>query len=115
MGSDQSLIGKGESAAYGAAKGAVGQLTKSTAIDYAKDNIRVNCICPGTIDTPLARGAMKGFAEKNFGGDLKKGEAFLEKAQPMQRLGTAEEVAETVVFLLSDKPGFMTGSLVSID
>ncbi len=86
MGSDQSLIGKGNSAAYGAAKGAVGQLTKSTAIDYAKDNIRVNCICPGTIDTPLARGAMKGFAEENFGGDLKKGTEFLEKAQPIQRL-----------------------------
>lgn len=115
MGSDQSLIGKGNSAAYGAAKGAVGQLTKSTAIDYAKDNIRVNCVCPGTIDTPLARGAMKGFAEQNFGGDLEKGTAFLEKAQPIQRLGTPQEVAETVVFLLSDKPGFMTGSLISID
>lgn len=115
MGSDQSLIGKWNSAAYGAAKWAVGQLTKSTAIDYAKDNIRINCICPGTIDTPLARGAMKGFAEQNFDGDLKKWTAFLEKAQPIQRLGTPEEVAETVVFLLSEKPGFMTGSLISID
>ncbi len=115
MGSDQCLIGKGKSSAYGAAKGAVWQLTKSTAIDYAKDNIRVNCVCPGTIDTPLARGAMKGFAEENFGGDMEKGVAFLEKAQPLERLGTPEEVAETVVFLLSDKPGFMTGSLVSID
>lgn len=115
MASDQALIGKGNSAAYGAAKGAVGQLTKSTAIDYAKDNIRVNAVCPGTINTSLAREAMKGFAEQNFGGDLKKGEEFLQKAQPLQRLGTPEEVAETVVFLLSDKPGFMTGSLVSID
>ena len=58
---------------------------------------------------------MKGFAEKNFGGDIDAGVAFLEKAQPIQRLGTAEEVAETVVFMLSDTPGFMTGSLVSID
>ena len=72
MGSDQALIGKGNSAAYGAAKGAVGQLTKSTAIDFAKDNIRINCVCPGTIDTPLARNAMKGFAEENFGGDIQK-------------------------------------------
>lgn len=115
MWSDQALIGKWNSAAYGAAKWAVGQLTKSTAIDYAKDNIRVNCVCPGTIDTPLARGAMKGFAEENFGGDIQQWVEFLEKAQPMQRLGTPEEVAETVVFLLSDKPGFMTGSLISID
>ena len=115
MWSDQCLIGKGSSSAYGAAKWAVGQLTKSTAIDYAADKIRVNCICPGTIDTPLARGAMQGFADSNFGGDFATWYAFLEKAQPIQRLWTAEEVAETVVFMLSDKPGFMTGSLISID
>ena len=115
MGSDQCLIGKGNSSAYGAAKWAIGQLTKSTAIDYAKDNIRVNCICPGTIDTPLARGAMHWFADKHFGGDFEAGKKFLEDAQPMPRLGTSEEVAETVTFMLSDKPWFMTGSLVSID
>ena len=58
---------------------------------------------------------MKGFAEQNFSGNMEKGVEFLEKAQPLQRLGKPEEVAETVVFMLSDKPGFMTGSLVSID
>lgn len=108
MGSDQCLIGKGNSSAYGAAKGAIGQLTKSTAIDYAKDNIRINAVCPGTIDTPLARGAMKGFAEKHFDGDFEAGYAFLEKAQPIQRLGTPEEVAELVTFMLSDKAAFMS-------
>lgn len=115
MGSDQCLIGKAESAAYGAAKWAIGQLTKSTAIDFAKDNIRVNCVCPGTIDTPLARGAMQWFADKNFGWNFEQGYAFLEKAQPIQRLWTPQEVAELVTFLLSDKSWFMTGSLVSID
>ncbi len=115
MWSDQCLIGKGESAAYGAAKGAVGQLTKSAAIDYAQYNIRINAVCPWTIDTPLARGAMKGFADKNFDGDFDQWYAFLEKAQPIQRLGKSEEVAELVTFMLSDKAGFMTGSLVSID
>lgn len=115
MGSDQSLIGKGNSSAYGAAKWAIGQLTKSTALDFAKDNIRVNAVCPGTIDTPLARGAMKWFAEKTFGGDLQKWYEFLEKAQPIQRLGTSDEVAELVAFLLSDKATFMTGGLISID
>jgi len=115
MWSDQCLIGKGESSAYGAAKWAIGQLTKSTAIDYAKDNIRVNCVCPGTVDTPLARWAMKGFADKNFWGDFDKGYTFLEKAQPIQRLGTPQEVGELVAFMLSDRVWFMSGSLVSID
>lgn len=114
-GSDQSLIGKGNSSAYGVTKWAIGQLTKSTAIDYAAKNIRVNCVCPGTIDTPLARGAMQHFADHNFWGDLSKGIAFLEKAQPIPRLGTTEEVANLVVFLLSDKSPFMTGGLISID
>lgn len=115
MGSDQCLIGKAESSAYGAAKWAIGQLTKSTAIDFAKDHIRVNCVCPGTIDTPLARGAMQWFADKNFEWNFEQGYEFLKKAQPIQRLWTPLEVAELVTFLLSDKAWFMTGSLVSID
>lgn len=115
MGSDQCLIWKGKSSAYGAAKWAIWQLTKSTAIDYAADKIRVNCICPWTIDTPLARRAMQGFADENFWWDLSQWVDFLKKAQPMQRLWTPEEVAKTVAFLLSDDAWFMTWSLVSID
>ena len=114
MGSDQSFVGKGKSSAYGLTKGAVGQLTKSTAIDYAEYNVRVKCICPGTIDTPLYHGAVDNFS-KTF--DLEKDKIYesVKTAQPIKRVGTPEEVAKAVAFLLSDDCGFITGSLLSID
>ncbi len=114
MGSDQSLIGKGSSSVYGMTKGAIGQLTKSTAIDYAQFNIRVNCICPGTIETPLLDKAVQVF-KKNSG--LSENEIIqsLKEAQPIQRIAKPSEIANVVCFLLSDESSFMTGSLVSAD
>jgi NAD(P)-dependent dehydrogenase (short-subunit alcohol dehydrogenase family) len=114
MGSDQSIIGKGKSAVYGLTKGAIGQLTKSTAIDYAEHNIRVNCICPGTIETPLLHNAVDGFIKMT---NLEK-DAILEtlkKAQPINRIAQPYEIANVVCFLLSDEASFMTGSLCSVD
>jgi NAD(P)-dependent dehydrogenase (short-subunit alcohol dehydrogenase family) len=109
MGSDQSKIGKAGSAIYGATKGALGQLTKSTAIDYAQHNINVNCVCPGTIDTPLVDKVL----EKS--GDAEGVKKFLKEAQPIHRLGKAEEVAHMVAYLCSDEAGYVTGALFSID
>lgn len=114
MGSDQSFIGKGDSFIYGATKGAIGQLTKSTAIDYAAYNIRINCICPGTIDTPLYHKAVDNFSKtKGF----EKDEIYkaIETAQPIPRVGLPEEVANMVFFLCSEMSGFTTGSLISVD
>src|SRR5262249_39249863 len=114
MGSDQTISGKGQSSVYGLTKGAIGQLTKSTAIDYAKYNIRVNCICPGTIDTPLLHRAVTRFSSLNnepYNNVMK----ALDAAQPWGRIGRAEEIATVVEFLLSDQNSFMTGSLVSSD
>jgi NAD(P)-dependent dehydrogenase (short-subunit alcohol dehydrogenase family) len=114
MGSDQSFIGKGSSSVYGMTKGAIGQLAKSTAIDYAPFNIRVNCICPGTIDTPLMHKAVDRFA--SITSKDKKGiYEYLDTIQPMGRVGKPEEIASVVAFLLSDENSFMTGSLVSAD
>ncbi len=96
-------------AAYSASKGAVLALTKSMAIDYVRDGIRVNCLCPGTIDTPSLQQRLAAFpdpeeARKQFVG-----------RQPMGRLGTAEEVAEAALFLVSDAAAFVTGTALSID
>jgi NAD(P)-dependent dehydrogenase (short-subunit alcohol dehydrogenase family) len=114
MGSDQSLVGKAQSSAYGMTKGAIGQLAKSIAIDYAPFNIQVNCICPGTIDTPLLEKAVGRLKELT---DLSKNEidALLNNAQPMGRIAQPIEIAKTVCFLLSEDNSFMTGSLISVD
>jgi NAD(P)-dependent dehydrogenase (short-subunit alcohol dehydrogenase family) len=114
MGSDQCFIGKPESAIYGLTKGAIGQLTKSTAIDYAPYNIRVNCICPGTVDTPIASNAVKHIAQKT-GQEMSEVLKQFHDAQPIKRLATTAEIAKTVAFLCSDDAAYMTGSLISID
>ncbi|MFC5411879.1 SDR family NAD(P)-dependent oxidoreductase [Larkinella bovis] len=114
MGSDQALVGKASSSVYGLTKGAIGQLTKSTAIDCAPFNIRVNCVCPGTIDTPLLHKAVTHFARVNSVPEVDV-YTSLDTVQPWGRVGKPEEIAQVVAFLLSDENSFMTGSLVSSD
>jgi NAD(P)-dependent dehydrogenase (short-subunit alcohol dehydrogenase family) len=114
MGSDQVFIGKGSSTVYGLSKAAVGQLTKSSAIDYAPYNVRVNCICPGTIDTPMIAPSVERFHQAS-GMPVPEIYEMLRKAQPIQRLGTPEEIGRVVLFMLSDECPFMTGALVSAD
>jgi len=112
IGSDQSFIGKAFSAVYGSTKGAIAQLTKSTAVQYAKEGIRVNCVCPGTIETPLYHNAVKQFCKLT---GTKEADAYegLKTAQPIPRIGTPSEVAFVVGWV--SKSGFMTGAQVSID
>ncbi|MCX5797925.1 MAG: SDR family NAD(P)-dependent oxidoreductase [Elusimicrobia bacterium] len=114
MGSDQAFVGKGSSAVYGLTKAAIGQLTKSSAIDYAQYNVRVNCICPGTIDTPMVTPSVERL-HRASGMPTEAIYEALRKAQPIQRLGTCEEIAKAVLFLLSDDCPFMTGALVAVD
>jgi meso-butanediol dehydrogenase/(S,S)-butanediol dehydrogenase/diacetyl reductase len=96
-------------AAYSTSKGAVLALTRSMAIDYVRDHIRVNCLCPGTLDTPSFRQRMGVFPDPDEA--LKK---FIAR-QPMGRLGTAEEVAQAALYLVSDEAQFVTGAAFSID
>ena len=114
MGSDQSFIGKPRSSVYGLTKGAIGQFTKSTAIDYAGYNIRVNCICPGTIRTPLMLNAMDEFHRLT---KIDRDEIYKswESAQPLKKIAEPEEIANVVCFLLSDESSFMTGALIAAD
>jgi NAD(P)-dependent dehydrogenase (short-subunit alcohol dehydrogenase family) len=115
MGSDQSLVAKKESFVYGASKGAIGQMAKSLALDYAQQNIRVNALCPATIDTPLSRRVLQEYAQRHYDGDLEKVMALEASEFPLGRIGEAEEVAKAVYFLSSDASSDITGTLLPID
>jgi meso-butanediol dehydrogenase/(S,S)-butanediol dehydrogenase/diacetyl reductase len=91
--------------AYNAAKGAVVNYTRSLAIDHAKDNIRVNALCPGLIDTPLTAPA------KEMQSVLEAWVAGI----PMKRTGAPQEMAKVVAFLASDDASYVTGSIVVAD
>lgn len=96
-------------ACYTATKGAVLALTKSMALDHVRDNIRVNCLCPGTVDTPSLAQRLAAFpdpveARKNF-----------IARQPMGRFGTAEEIAAAALYLVSPDAAFVTGVAFAID
>ena len=112
--SDQHFIGKANSLVYGASKAAITQMAKRLAIDLGQHNIRVNAVCPGTIKTPMAERAFSLCAQQS-GQDSS--ELWSQEASqyPLQRTGTADEVAELVTFLTSEKVRFMTGGVISVD
>lgn len=91
-------------AGYACAKAGVVSLTRSVAIDFAKQNIRCNAICPGFVDTPLNKG---------FTGEAR--DTFLAKYQPMELRIQAEDIANTALFLASDAARAITGQLVAVD
>jgi NAD(P)-dependent dehydrogenase (short-subunit alcohol dehydrogenase family) len=96
-------------ACYGATKGAVLALTMAMAADHAADGIRVNCVCPGTVDTPWV-GRLLDQAD-----DPAAARANLVARQPVGRLGTAEEIADAIVYLASPRAGYVTGTALAID
>ncbi|MCY3879922.1 MAG: SDR family oxidoreductase [Rhodobacteraceae bacterium] len=99
--------------AYGTTKAAVIGMTKSIAADYVQEGIRCNAVCPGTVDTPSLRQRVAELG-KSMGGFEAAMDAFVAR-QPMQRLGTAGEVAALILYLLSDQAGFTTGQAHVID
>ena len=105
------LVAVKEYSAYGASKAAVLQLTKSMCADYAEHNIRVNCLCPGPIDTPLLQRA----CEKVGGGNPQPIRDLYASFTIMKRLGVPREVANAALFLASDEASFITGVAIPVD
>ena len=113
-GSDQCTVGKTNNFAYGLTKGAIGQITKSMALDLASKNIRVNAVCSGTVETDIYTSWANTEAKK-LNCSRKDIDAEESKDFPMKRIAKPNEIAEVVCFLLSEKSSFMTGALVPVD
>jgi NAD(P)-dependent dehydrogenase (short-subunit alcohol dehydrogenase family) len=99
-------------AAYTASKGGINALTRAMALDHAEENIRVNAVCPASVDTPMLR-----WSAGLFGGD-KSVEKLMEdwgKMHPMGRVARAEEVAEVIAFLAGPRASFVTGGDYKVD
>jgi meso-butanediol dehydrogenase/(S,S)-butanediol dehydrogenase/diacetyl reductase len=105
IGSVLSLVGARNRVAYAASKGAVMAMTKAMALDHAAENIRVNCIAPGIIETEMV-------ARFSTDENARKQRVAL---HPMGRFGRPEEIASAAVFLASDESGWTTGSVLTID
>jgi dihydroanticapsin dehydrogenase len=108
-GSISGVVGLPMQGAYGPSKGAVVEMSRQMAIDYARDNIRVNAVCPGTVDTPLVR---KAAVDSGDAGAFMRG---LLEAHPIGRIASPEEIAQFFLFLASDHARFITGAILMID
>jgi len=107
--SNQGLVAFNGFAPYAAAKGAIVQLTRQAALDYAPDNIRVNCICPGAVRTPMNPELLD--PSLDGGARLARSSSRI----PMQRIGEPEEIAQAALYLASDESSWVTGHTLVID
>jgi 2-keto-3-deoxy-L-fuconate dehydrogenase len=106
MASAAGLVGLRNRVAYSASKGAVIALTRALAVDHVGDGVRVNAVCPGTVDSPWVRKLVEDAGESLDA---------LRARQLMGRLGTPEEIADAVLYLASDEAAFVTGTAFVID
>jgi len=109
IGSEAGIVGIKNQVAYNVSKCGIIALTKSTAIDFAANNIRVNCVCPGTTETPLVKAAVERAP------DPAAARRALEEVRPANRLGRPEEIAAGILYLASDESLYATGSILPID
>ena len=109
--SDQAFIGKRDSAIYGASKAALAQLTMSAALDWGPRGIRVNCVAPGSTDTPMLRRVLDELSSRR----QQPLEDVYKAAVPLGRFAEPREIAWVIAFLASDAASFMTGAIVPVD
>jgi NAD(P)-dependent dehydrogenase (short-subunit alcohol dehydrogenase family) len=109
IGSINSLMAMENEAAYDASKGGVLMLTKAMALDFARSRVRVNCICPGAIETPMLKASL------DTAKDPKAARVSLIQKHPLRRAGTPEEIAQAALFLATDDSSFITGATIPVD
>jgi NAD(P)-dependent dehydrogenase (short-subunit alcohol dehydrogenase family) len=107
--SEAGLVGIRNQVAYNVSKAGLISLTKSCAVDFAARGIRVNCVCPGTTDTPLVKAALARAADPSAA------RRALEHVRPANRLGESEEIAAAILFLASESALYATGAVLSVD
>jgi NAD(P)-dependent dehydrogenase (short-subunit alcohol dehydrogenase family) len=107
--SEAGLVGIKGQVAYNVSKAGMIALTRSSAVDLAEKGIRVNCVCPGTTDTPLVQAAVSRAPDPAA---LRR---QLEESRPLNRLGAPAEIASAILYLASDEVGYATGAILSVD
>ena len=103
------LVGFAGASAYAASKAAIINLTRSMALDHAKEGIRVNAVCPGSVDTEMIHAAWEQF------GDVEQARKLWAEKHPLGRIATADEVGRVILFLASEDASFITGAALSVD
>ena len=109
MSSYVGLVGFAGTSAYAASKAAIINLTRSMALDHAKEGIRVNAVCPGSVDTEMIHAAWEQF------GDVEQARKFWAEKHPLGRIASADEVGRAILFLASNEASFITGAALPVD
>ena len=109
MSSYVGLVGFAGTSAYAASKAAIINLSRSMALDHAKEGIRVNAVCPGSVDTEMIRAAWEQF------GDVEQAQKLWAEKHPLGRIATADEIGRAILFLASEDASFITGAALPVD